>query len=187
MATKEFTIAEVAEHNTREDLYLIIRDEVYSVSKFVTEVSLKCRIYLRKPIKSWKCLTLLISSCCFLSFVASRWDFHFITRRTIASSSHLTLEMSRWRMTFYWFWIRLIFNHLWSGFLKRHAKAKVQCFLYRRWRGNSHRVRGQGLNRGFRWRRTFPGCKGLTETVSCWHHCRGWTGQQQGRQEEGRS
>lgn len=41
MTTKEFTIAEVAEHNTREDLYLIIRDEVYSVSKFVTEVSLK--------------------------------------------------------------------------------------------------------------------------------------------------
>lgn len=39
MDVKELTIAEVATHNTREDLYLIIRDEVYAVSKFVTEVS----------------------------------------------------------------------------------------------------------------------------------------------------
>lgn len=38
MATKEFTLADVASHNTREDLYLIIRDEVYAVSKFVAEV-----------------------------------------------------------------------------------------------------------------------------------------------------
>lgn len=37
MATKEFTLAEVATHNTRDDLYLIIRDEVYEVSKFVAE------------------------------------------------------------------------------------------------------------------------------------------------------
>jgi cytochrome b involved in lipid metabolism len=35
---KEYTIAEVATHNTREDLFLIIRDEVYEVSKFLTEV-----------------------------------------------------------------------------------------------------------------------------------------------------
>jgi cytochrome b5 len=35
---KEFTLAEVAQHNTREDLYLVIHDEVYEVSKFVTEV-----------------------------------------------------------------------------------------------------------------------------------------------------
>lgn len=36
---KVFTLAEVAAHNTRDDLYMIIRDEVYEVSKFVTEVS----------------------------------------------------------------------------------------------------------------------------------------------------
>lgn len=36
---KEFTIAEVAAHNTREDLYMIIHDEVYDVTKFVAEVS----------------------------------------------------------------------------------------------------------------------------------------------------
>ena len=40
MSLKEFTLAEVAAHNTREDLYMIIRDEVYAVSKFVAEVSL---------------------------------------------------------------------------------------------------------------------------------------------------
>lgn len=40
MSVKEFTLAEVAAHNTREDLYMIIRDEVYAISKFVTEVSL---------------------------------------------------------------------------------------------------------------------------------------------------
>lgn len=39
MAMKEFTLAEVATHNTRENLYLVIKDEVYNVSKFVTEVS----------------------------------------------------------------------------------------------------------------------------------------------------
>ncbi|KAG5673607.1 hypothetical protein PVAND_003638 [Polypedilum vanderplanki] len=37
MATKEFTIAEVAEHNKREDLYLIIKDEVYDLTKFAQE------------------------------------------------------------------------------------------------------------------------------------------------------
>lgn len=36
---KEYTLAEVATHNTREDLFLVIHDEVYEVSKFVTEVS----------------------------------------------------------------------------------------------------------------------------------------------------
>lgn len=39
MAAKQFTLAEVAEHNTRENLYLVIHDEVYAVSKFVAEVS----------------------------------------------------------------------------------------------------------------------------------------------------
>lgn len=40
MSVKEYTLAEVATHNTRDDLFMIIRDEVYSISKFVTEVSL---------------------------------------------------------------------------------------------------------------------------------------------------
>lgn len=39
MATKELTVAEVAAHNTREDLYIIIKDEVYDLSKFAAEVS----------------------------------------------------------------------------------------------------------------------------------------------------
>lgn len=42
---KEFTLAEVAVHNTRDDLYMIIRDEVYEISKFVTEVSFTILIY----------------------------------------------------------------------------------------------------------------------------------------------
>lgn len=36
---QEFTLAEVAARNTREDLMLVIRDEVYEVSKFLAEVS----------------------------------------------------------------------------------------------------------------------------------------------------
>lgn len=35
---KEFTLAEVAKHNTQEDLYMVIRDEVYEITKFVSEV-----------------------------------------------------------------------------------------------------------------------------------------------------
>lgn len=42
---KEFTLAEVAAHNTRDDLYLVIHDEVYEVSKFVTEVGFIIKIY----------------------------------------------------------------------------------------------------------------------------------------------
>lgn len=36
---KEFTLAEVAAHNTAEDLMLVIHDEVYEVSKFLSEVN----------------------------------------------------------------------------------------------------------------------------------------------------
>lgn len=39
MATKEFTIAEVSAHNTRDDLYMIIDDNVYDLTKFAAEVS----------------------------------------------------------------------------------------------------------------------------------------------------
>ena len=38
MATKEFTLAEVAQHNTQTDLYIVIRDEVYEITKFISEV-----------------------------------------------------------------------------------------------------------------------------------------------------
>lgn len=39
MATvKEFTVAEVSEHSKRDDLYIIIRDEVYNLTKFASEV-----------------------------------------------------------------------------------------------------------------------------------------------------
>ncbi|KAL7021656.1 hypothetical protein ACKWTF_011976 [Chironomus riparius] len=37
MATKEFTIAEVSAHNTRDDLYMIIDDNVYDLTKFAAE------------------------------------------------------------------------------------------------------------------------------------------------------
>ena len=32
-----FTYQDVAEHNTKKDLYVVIHDEVYDVSKFVDE------------------------------------------------------------------------------------------------------------------------------------------------------
>lgn len=35
---KKFTIAEVKEHNTPDDLWLIIHDKVYNVTKFLNEV-----------------------------------------------------------------------------------------------------------------------------------------------------
>lgn len=39
MTTKEFTIAEVSAHNQATDLFIIIRDEVYDLTKFSAEVS----------------------------------------------------------------------------------------------------------------------------------------------------
>jgi hypothetical protein len=36
-ATKEFTLKEIAEHNTKKDLYLIVHDKVYDCSSFVDE------------------------------------------------------------------------------------------------------------------------------------------------------
>lgn len=35
--TKELTYAEVAEHNTKKDLYMVIHDKVYNVSSFADE------------------------------------------------------------------------------------------------------------------------------------------------------
>lgn len=40
---KLFTLAEVSKHNTKEDLWLIIHDKVYDVTKFQLEVRLKSR------------------------------------------------------------------------------------------------------------------------------------------------
>lgn len=36
-ADKDFTFKEVAEHNTKKDLYLVIHDKVYDCSSFVDE------------------------------------------------------------------------------------------------------------------------------------------------------
>ncbi|KAL2258037.1 hypothetical protein VTK26DRAFT_8800 [Humicola hyalothermophila] len=37
MATKELTYQDVAEHNTKKDLYVVIHDEIYDCTKFVDE------------------------------------------------------------------------------------------------------------------------------------------------------
>ncbi|KAI1078110.1 putative cytochrome b5 [Whalleya microplaca] len=37
MAEKEFTFQDVAEHNTKKDLFLVIHDKVYDSTKFVDE------------------------------------------------------------------------------------------------------------------------------------------------------
>lgn len=37
MADKELTFAEVSEHNTKKDLYLVVHDKVYDCSSFVDE------------------------------------------------------------------------------------------------------------------------------------------------------
>lgn len=36
-ATKEFTLKEVTEHNTKKDLYMVLHEKVYDVSSFVDE------------------------------------------------------------------------------------------------------------------------------------------------------
>jgi cytochrome b involved in lipid metabolism len=36
-ATKEFTLKEVASHNTKKDLYMVIHDKVYDCTSFVDE------------------------------------------------------------------------------------------------------------------------------------------------------
>jgi cytochrome b5 len=35
--TKELTYAEVAEHNSKKDLYVVIHDKVYNASSFIDE------------------------------------------------------------------------------------------------------------------------------------------------------
>lgn len=37
--TKKFTLAQVKEHNNGKDLWIVIRDKVYNVTKFLSEVS----------------------------------------------------------------------------------------------------------------------------------------------------
>ncbi|RJE21508.1 Cytochrome b5 [Aspergillus sclerotialis] len=37
MAAKELTLKEIAEHNTKKDLYLVIHEKVYDCSRFVDE------------------------------------------------------------------------------------------------------------------------------------------------------
>lgn len=36
---KKFTLAQVKEHNNGKDLWIVIRDKVYDVTKFLSEVS----------------------------------------------------------------------------------------------------------------------------------------------------
>lgn len=36
---KKFTLAQVKEHNNGKDLWIVIRDKVYNVTKFLSEVS----------------------------------------------------------------------------------------------------------------------------------------------------
>lgn len=63
---KEFTLAEVAAHNTRDDLYLVIHDEVYEVSKFVTEVGFIIKIIPKYRFGNLTSISFLV--------LASRWD-----------------------------------------------------------------------------------------------------------------
>ncbi|KAL4895063.1 cytochrome b5-like heme/steroid binding domain-containing protein [Aspergillus ambiguus] len=37
MASKEFTLSQVAGHNTKKDLYMVVHDKVYDCSSFVDE------------------------------------------------------------------------------------------------------------------------------------------------------
>ncbi|KAJ2977872.1 hypothetical protein NUW58_g7676 [Xylaria curta] len=37
MAAKEFTYQDVAEHNTKKDLFIVIHDKVYDSTKFIDE------------------------------------------------------------------------------------------------------------------------------------------------------
>ncbi|KAI2628248.1 cytochrome b5 [Xylaria nigripes] len=37
MASKEFTFQDIAEHNTKKDLFLVIHDKVYDTTKFIDE------------------------------------------------------------------------------------------------------------------------------------------------------
>lgn len=37
MASQQLTYQDVAEHNTKKDLYVVIHDHVYDASKFVDE------------------------------------------------------------------------------------------------------------------------------------------------------
>jgi cytochrome b5 len=37
MATKEYTYQDVAEHNTKKDLFVVIHDKVYNATQFVDE------------------------------------------------------------------------------------------------------------------------------------------------------
>jgi cytochrome b involved in lipid metabolism len=36
-ATKEFTMQDVAEHNTSSDIYMVVHDKVYDCTKFLDE------------------------------------------------------------------------------------------------------------------------------------------------------
>ena len=58
---KEFTIAEVKEHTTEKDIYVIIHDKVYDLSKFLKEVS-KSKHNTIDDLGLFKCYELLTIS-----------------------------------------------------------------------------------------------------------------------------
>jgi Cytochrome b5-like Heme/Steroid binding domain len=52
--TTELTYAEVATHNTKKDLYVVIHDKVYDVRKFVDEHPYVYSVYPLSPTSSTK-------------------------------------------------------------------------------------------------------------------------------------
>ena len=47
MATQEFTYQDVAEHNTKKDIYVVVHDKVYDCTKFVDEHPYVTSVQLR--------------------------------------------------------------------------------------------------------------------------------------------
>lgn len=47
--TKELTYSDVAEHNTKKDLYVVVHDKVYNASSFVDEHPYVSSSYLPIP------------------------------------------------------------------------------------------------------------------------------------------
>jgi cytochrome b involved in lipid metabolism len=48
MTVQLFTYEEVAKHNTRNDLFMIIDKKVYDITKFLDEVKKHKRVYKKK-------------------------------------------------------------------------------------------------------------------------------------------
>jgi hypothetical protein len=64
---KEFTLAELAEHNTKKSLYISIKGKVYDVTKFIDEVSFE---FVEMPCFF---VILLFIKICLWHSIASWW------------------------------------------------------------------------------------------------------------------